>query len=192
MTYPSERQSPSDNDILDNLEFTPNPLSLEEQQLALLDMQSTIVDEWADDANSFMVRLIDRLPSNVDTASQLTRFSLGLRQTDDAIGVRTEEVVVYVHSKLILPGLTSGNAPRMQRIDKYIPIASTIDGDRKVSHHFDAGDADLIEGQIARLRGLQALCPNISDDLMTITSMPSRAPARLWRSDAFLAARSQP
>jgi hypothetical protein len=192
MTQPPEHESlNNDRQALAGLEFSPEPIPVDEQHLALLDLQRTIVEEWVYDTNNFMVRLIDHLPSEINTASRLTRIYLGLRHSDDALGVRTEEIVVHAHSKIILPSLTPGGASRTQLIDRDICIVSTKDGDKKVARHFDVSDANLVESQIERLRQLQVFCPNISDDLMATTSTPSKTSAHAWRSDAFLSSRSQ-
>lgn len=65
MTNHFEYNSASNNSnhILNNLEFTPEPPTIEEQELALLDLQKRFMSEWADDPNGFMIWLIRRADS---------------------------------------------------------------------------------------------------------------------------------
>ena len=192
MTHDFEYNPTPDNHSLDDYEFTPEPPTIEEQELALLDLQKVFMEEWANDPNGFMIWLIRRADSYIDSTNGLIHFSLGLRHTDSALGVRLQEqIVIHAHGRRLLPSLTPGNEPNTQYINDYIPLVTTINGNKKLSRHLEPEHVELVEGQIERLRQLQMFCPNLTDDLMAIIPTPGKELARIQYSDAYMASRSR-
>jgi hypothetical protein len=192
MTHPFEHEPYDHDQILNDLEFTPEPPSIEEQHLALMDLQRTFRRQWIDDPNGFMVRLIMRLDADIDLNSPLVHIYPGLQFKETALGERTEELVVLqVRKNYIVPAMTPGRSPNMRSTKRNLPIVSAIDDTKRRDRKFADSDIDLIKQQIETLRGLQTLCPNLSDDLMTIVPTPGKDLERPWRSEAYIAARAQ-
>ena len=192
MTHHFEYNPTPDNHSLDDYEFTPEPPTIEEQELALLDLQKAFMKEWANDPNGFMIWLIRRADSYIDSTNGLINFSLGLRHTDSALGVRLQEqIVIHAHGRRLLPSLTLGNEPNTQYINDYIPLVTTMNGNKKLSRHLEPEHVELVERQIERLRQLRMFCPNLTDDLMAIIPTPGKELARIQYSDAYMASRSR-
>jgi hypothetical protein len=185
--------TPDDNHNLNEFEFTPEPPAVEEQELALIDLQKCFMHEWANDPNGFMVWLISQMDSHIiDSTNRLISFSLGLRHTDSALGERVQEqIVIHVQGKRFLPALTPGNSPNEQRINDYIPLVTAQNGSKKLARHLQSEHAELVEGQIQRLRELQIFCPNLDNDLMTVVPTPGKDLVLVQRSDAHVASRSE-
>ncbi|HEX7484350.1 MAG TPA: hypothetical protein VF281_04355 [Candidatus Saccharimonadales bacterium] len=194
MTNHFEHNSASNNSnhILNNLEFTPEPPTIEEQELALLDLQKRFMSEWADDPNGFMIWLIRRADSYIDSTNGLVRLSLGLRHTEGALGVRIkEEVVIHALGRRILPSLTPGNGPKTQYINDYIPLITNSEDGKKHSRYLEPEHVELLEGQVEQLRQLRTFCPNLDDDLMTIIPTPGKELVHVQHSDAYVMLRLQ-
>lgn len=192
MTHPFEHDSRYHDQILNDLEFSPEPPSIDEQQLALIDLQKSFRQQWIDDPNGFMIRLIMRLDADIDLNSPLVHIYPGLQFKETALGERTEELVVLqVRKNYIVPAMTPGRSPNMRSTKRNLPIVSAIDDTKRRDRKFADSDIDLIKQQIETLRGLQTLCPNLSDDLMTIVPTPGKDLERPWRSEAYIAARAQ-
>lgn len=191
MTHPFEHEPYNHDQILNDLEFTPEPASIEEQQLALMDLQRTFRRQWMDDPNGFMVRLIMRLDADIDLNSPLVHIYPGIQFKESALGERTDVFfVLQVRKDCIIPAMTTGKSPNIRSVKKDLRIA-TADGAKLRSSKFEDSDIELVKQQLEALRELQTFCPNLSDDLMTIVPTPGKDLEKPWRSEAYIAARAQ-
>ena len=192
MTHPFEYEAYHHNQILSDLEFTPDPPSIDEQQFALIDLQKTFRQQWMNDPNGFMVRLIMRLDADIDLNSPLVHVYPGLQFKETALGERTDELIVLqVRKDYIVPAMLPGKSPHIRSVKRNLPIVSAINDTKRRDRKFVDSDVDLIKQQIETLHGLQTLCPNLSDDLMTIVPTPGKDLERPWRSKAYITARAQ-
>lgn len=191
MTQSFEHESYPHDQTLKDLEFTPEPPSVDEQHFALMDLQNSFRQQWTSDPNGFMIRLIMRLDADIDLNSSLVHIYPGIQLKESALGERTDEfIVLQVRKDCIVPAMTTGKSPNIRSVKKDLRIA-TADGTKLRSSKFEDSDIHLIKQQLEALRELQAFCPNLSDDLMTIVPTPGKALERPWRSEAYIAARAQ-
>ena len=193
MTHSLEHTpTPDDDHLLDDFEFAPDPPPIEEQELALLDLQQRFMNEWVNDPNGFMLWLIRRADAYIDSTNRLVHLSLGLRHTEGALGERIQEqIVIHAFGRRSVPSLIPGNKPNTQYVNDYIPLVTTRDGTTKLSRDLKEEHATLFENQIERLRQLREFCPNLDDDLMTIVPTPGKKSVRIQHSDAYVATRSE-
>lgn len=192
MTHPFEHESHPHDETLRGLEFTPDPPSLDEQRLALMDLQQTFRQHWSNDPNGFMVRLIMRLDADIDLNSPLVHIYPGLQFKETALGERTEELIVLqVRKDYIVPAIAPGKSPDIRSVKRNLPIVSAIDDTKRRDRKFKDSDVDLIKQQIGTLHDLRAFCPNLGDDLMTIVPTPGKDLEKPWRSESYIAARAQ-
>ena len=179
----SFEQNPYDNEqTLRELEFTPEPPTLDEQQFALMDVQRDFMTQWMNDPEGFMPRLITWLDSDIDLNSPFTHIYPGVRFKENAMGIRTEErIILRIRRDYLLP-----DDPKIQSDIENIPVVTTTQDGKRHNQKFTDSDVKLIEHQIEELRELRRFCPNLNEDLMTITS---RELVRIQCSDASIAAR---
>jgi|GEM_PF-5746919 len=187
MNHPPEHNPDNTNQLLDELEFIPEPPSLEEQQLALLGLQNHFMNEWINDPDGFMTRLIMRLDPDVDLNSSLTRIYPGLQFKESALGSRIQEqVILRIHKEYLPPGSSI-----VQSVNRNLPLVTITADKRRCDLRFKDTDIALVEAQIEALRQLRQLCPNLNEDLMTLSPTPGKALELPWRSDAYIASRLQ-
>lgn len=192
MSQSFEPEPPHHDQALRDLEFTPEPPSIDEQQLALMDLQKTFRQQWMDDPNGFIVRLIMRLDADIDLNSPLVHIYPGLQFKETALGERTEELIVLqIRKDYVVPTLTPGRSPDIRSAKRNLPIVSASDDTKRRDRKFIDSDIDLIKQQIEALRDLRVFCPNLGDDLMTVTPTPGKDLEKPWRSESYIAARAQ-
>lgn len=173
---------------IDYLDFDPL-FSLEDQSELLENLQRQFQQEWINDPSNFGAKWLDRVPHDFPMDKGVNSVNLGLQHEYDATGVVTERIVVHLHNEQTFDSLTAGLPPRIQKSNRYIVILSTKNGEETIPQYFNRDHAELVKGQINRLKDLKRNngCPNISEDLMTIiTNLPGKDITRPWRSVADL------